>query len=151
MKGFGFILAVVLSTAAVIAVPADATTPQAQTLELTGHLTGPSTVAGTWTAAGFVDDAGSYTERFRFAGQTVHVEKVLVGSKGTFLLRAQAVAVWLDQCRVTFTAGSWQVVGGTGAYERLKAGGTPAATEDSFGDVCTGAVELTHVGQAHDD
>jgi hypothetical protein len=95
MSSFGRVVAVTLFAAAALAVPAQATAPQAQTIKMAGHLTGPNTIAGTWAGAGFVD--------------------------------------------------------GTGAYERLKGGGTPATVPGSFGDICTGAIEITHAGKAHDD
>src|SRR5919202_485344 len=104
-------IALIVIAVAVVAVPAHATAPQAQVLELTGIITGPDSVAGTWSGSGFVDDAGTYTETFRFAGNTVHVEKTLLGSQGTILLKAQAVTQWVSECEVRFTAGSWQIVG----------------------------------------
>src|SRR5215218_10360429 len=152
MLTFGYTWrAVVLAIAVVLAVaaPAAAMQPQATTFALHGHLTGPATTTGTWTSTGFVDDAGTYTETFRFAGGTIHVEKVLVGSKGTIVLRVDAVTEWIDACTATFRAGAWRVAAGTGAYEELKAGGAPAVEAGSFGDVCTGAVEIVHDGQAH--
>jgi hypothetical protein len=151
MNRFGQVVALMLLAAGALAVTAQASKPEAQTIQLTGQLTGPNTAAGTWTAAGFVDDAGTYEETFRFAGETIHVEKVLVGSKGTIVLRAQAVAVWIDACSVIFRAGSWSIVGGTGAYERLKGGGSAATTPTSFGDVCTGEVQIGHAGKVHED
>ena len=81
----------------------------------------------------------------------IHAQKVLVGSRGTIVLKVQAVVVWLSPCTVAFKAGSWQVVDGSGAYERLKGGGTPALTVDSVGDVCTGVIRVTHSGKAHSD
>ena len=99
--------------------PANATQPSAQVLELTGQLTGPSTITGTWTDRLRRRHRNVY-ETFRFAGETIHVEKVLVGSKGTIVFRVQTVVVWIDACTATFKAGSWQIVGGTGAYERLR-------------------------------
>lgn len=143
-------LAVVL-VALAAAAPAGATQPQPVTIAMNGHLTGPNTVAGPWVGTGVVDDAGTYTETFRFAGQTIHVQKVLVGAKGTIVLEVRAVVEWISPCTATFRAGSWRIVDGTGSYEDLQGGGTPATTPDSFGDICTGAVHVTHVGQAHDD
>jgi hypothetical protein len=75
---------------------------------------------------------------------------VLVGSKGTIVLRVQGVVVWLSPCTATFKAGSWRIVDGTGAYARLKGGGSPAAVPGSFGDICTGAIQITHDGEAHE-
>ena len=151
MNNFARGVALVVLAAAILAVPAQATKPQAQAFELIGNLSGPTTEEGTWTATGFVDDAGTYTGTFRFAGDSIHVEKVLVGSRGTIVLRVQTVVVWLSECTATFKAGSWQIVDGTGAYERLTGGGTPATEPGSFGDICTGEIQITHAGQAHDD
>ena len=134
-----------------VAAPAAATQPQATTFALDGHFTGPSTIAGTWTATGVVNDAGSYTETFRFAGETVHVEKLLTGSQGTIILRANAVVNWISACTATFRAGAWQITGRTGTYEGLTGGGAPAAEAAGYGDVCTGEIHLIHEGQAHID
>jgi hypothetical protein len=150
MKRFAHLVSLALVAAAVVVPIAQGTKPQDQTFETIGRLTGPDSAAGTWTGSGLVDDSGAYSETFRFAGRTIHAEKVLVGSQGTIVLRVQAVVVWLDECTATFKAGSWRIVDGTGAYEGLKGGGTPATTPDSFGNVCTGAIHVTHVGQAHD-
>lgn len=151
MKKLGPFVALIALMTAAVAVPAHATQPSAQVLELTGQLTGPSTITGTWTGTGFVDDTGTYTETFRFAGETIHVEKVLVGSKGTIVFRVQTVVVWIDACTATFKAGSWQIVGGTGAYERLKGGGTPGTTSASWGNVCTGEIRVAHAGEVHQE
>ena len=32
----------------------------------------------------------------------------------------------------------------------LKGGGSPNTTVESFGNVCTGAIDVVHVGAAHD-
>ena len=145
------LVALALPVTAALALPAAATRPQPQRIEMAGTLTGPSTAAGSWLATGFVTDSGTYTETFRFAGRTIHVEKVLVGSRGTIVLEGRGVVVWTSACTATFSAGSWRIVDGTGAYARLKGGGSPVTTPDSFGDVCTGVVRITHVGSAHSD
>ena len=144
-------VAVLACAGSAFAAAAQATKPQKQAIEMAASLTGSNTAAGTWTGTGPVDDAGTYRETFRFPGETIHAEKVLLGSKGTIVLRVQARVVWLSPCTVAFEAGSWQVADGTGAYQRLKGGGTPALTADSSGNVCTGAIHVTHAGWAHDD
>jgi hypothetical protein len=144
-------IALIVLTVAVVAVPAQATAPEPQILELTGVLTGPDSAAGTWSASGSVKDAGTFTQRFRFAGETVHDEKTLIGSQGTILLQVQAVVQFVSQCEARFTAGSWRIVGGTGAYAQLKGGGAPAATTASFANVCTGTLQITHAGQVQDE
>jgi len=133
------------------AVPASASTPEPVAIAMNGHFTRPNTVAGTWSASGAFTDSGTYTETFRIEGQSIHGEKVLVGTKGTLVLNAQGVVVFLTPTTVTFKAGSWEIVDGTGAYERLHAGGTPAGTPDSFADLATDVIHITHAGDAHDD
>jgi hypothetical protein len=145
------VVAVPFAVAAAMALPASATQPQAVQFELAGHITGPDSIAGTWSSTGAVIDGGTYTERFLFVGDTVHVEKTLVGSRGTIALAARATVVWTSPCTATFSAGSWHVAGLSGAYQSLEGGGSPAASATSFGDVCTGAIRITHVGSAHSD
>jgi hypothetical protein len=147
------ILLLVFAAAAttVGAMPASASVPQPVTIEMTGQLTGPNTVAGTWTASGAFTDSGTYTEMFELAGETIRGEKVLVGALGTMVMKARSVLVWTTPTTATFKAGSWEIAGGTGAYERLHAGGTPLAAPGSYGDVATGAVHVSHLGEAHFD
>jgi hypothetical protein len=129
-----------------LAAPAAATQRLPQEFETVGHLTSPGTAAGTWTGAGPVEAAGTYEETFRFAGNTIHSRKVLVGAGGTIVLEIRAVVVWLDACTAGFNAGSWHVFDATGAYGELKGGGAPAATVESFGNVCTGVIDVVHEG-----
>jgi hypothetical protein len=138
----------VFALATIVALPASAKTHELR-IELVGHLTGPNSIEGTWSSSGFVSDSGSYTETFEFVGDSIYVVKVLSSSSGTITLSVQAVAEWIDACIVTFSTGSWQIAAGTGAYERLKGGGAPAVEPGSFGNVCTGTVQETHVGRAH--
>jgi hypothetical protein len=135
--------------ALIVAVAADASPPRPLTLDLHGHLTGPDTLAGTWQAVGAFSDAGTYTETFRFAGRSIHVKKTLVGTAGTLRLRAEARVIWATPTTATFKSGNWRITSGTGAYRHLHAGGTPAATPDSFGDLATELVHIEHVGSAH--
>ncbi len=132
-----------------IAAPAAATPPETQRFETIGVLTGPSSAAGSWTGAGVAAGSGTYTETFRFAGGSMHGRKVLVGAAGTIVLDFHALVVFRDACTATFVAGAWQVADATGAYEGLKGGGSPATTAESFGNVCTGSVDVEHEGQAH--
>ena len=130
---------------------AAATQRAAQQFETLGQLTGPSTTAGTWTGVGLVDGSGTYTETFRFSGDTIHAQKVLVSAGGTIVLEIRAVVVWVDACTARFTAGSWHISEATGAYAGIKGGGTPAATVESFGNVCTGVADVVHAGTTNDD
>jgi hypothetical protein len=132
-----------------IAVPARATQPERQQIHTTGQLTGPTTAAGTWTSTGLVEAGGTYTETFRLAGETLHGRKVLVGGGGTIVLDTRAVVDFVDACTAIFHAGSWHIVEATGTFAGMSGGGTPAATATSTGNVCTGAIDVTHVGAAH--
>jgi hypothetical protein len=133
--------------------PADAAPPRPVTIALHGHLTGPTTVQGTWESSGAFSDSGTYTEVARFVGpssapRTIHVEQRMDGARGTFVIRADALVISLAPM-VQFAHGSWRMSSGTGAYEEVHAGGTPAVTPQSFGDLASGVVEVQHVGQAH--
>jgi hypothetical protein len=124
---------------------ATATAPAAVTIQMDGMLTGPTSVAGSWVATGAFDDAGTYVESVRFAGETVHVIKALTGGHGTITLEAEAVAVATSQTSLAFKAGSWRIASGTGDYASLKGGGNPAADPGSA-DLATGVVSITHRG-----
>jgi hypothetical protein len=152
----GKVCSTVLAVMALAIAPAaTASPPKPVTFDLHGHLTGPSTIAGDWQAFGAVSDSGTYTESFRFAGgsptmpRTVHTSKTLVGADGTLRLRAEAPIIWQSPTLATFKAGNWRITSGTGAYRHLHAGGTPAVTSDSFGDLATGLIHTEHVGRAH--
>ncbi len=142
-------MAVLVSGALVFAAQAAATPPESQTFVMTGQLTGPTSVAGTWTSTGLVDGSGTYTETVRFAGRSIHVEKVLRSAGGTIELRGRGVVEWVDACTARFRAGTWRISDATGAYADLRGGGTPVATTTSYANVCTGAVIITHEGVAH--
>ena len=142
------VLAVVLALA--FAAPAAATQPRPQQFRTIGQLTGADTAAGTWIGTGLIDGAGTYTETFRFAGGTIHAQKVLVSPTGTIVLETRGVIDWLDTCAVGFKAGSWHISDATGTYANLRGGGTPNTTVESFANVCTGAIDVQHVGAADD-
>ena len=129
-----------------LAAPASATQPQPQQFETIGQLTGPNTAAGAWTSAGVLVAAGTYTETVRFEGSSIHSQKVLVSADGTIVLDIRARVVWLDECTATFRAGNWHIARASGAYADLKGGGTPGTTLASFGNICTGSVDVVHSG-----
>jgi hypothetical protein len=79
---------VLVLLALAVAPAADASPPQPVTVDMHGHLTGPSTIEGTWTAYGAFTDSGTYTESFRLVGRTVHTTKLLSGARGTLQLHA---------------------------------------------------------------
>jgi hypothetical protein len=140
--------AVALGVAVTATLPtatAQATPPADVTFSLQGVINGPQTIAGTFTVSGAVSDSGTYTERFRFAGQTAHVTKVLVGGAGTIRIDARAVVVPTGPTTIGFAAGNWVVTGGTGAYAGLHAEGSSTGSAD----LASGAIEITHSGSAH--
>jgi hypothetical protein len=148
---------VTLSTVATVAVgalalvaaaPSGATTPDAIRIDLRGVVTGPDSFQGTFVASGVVSDSGTYAGTFRFAGSTLHVTKTLVGTKGTITLKTESVVVTTSPTMLSFKAGSWAVVSGTGAYADLHAIGTPAAASGASADLVTGAIRETHEGRA---
>lgn len=121
-----------------------AAAPEAFTIETHGVFTGPSSAAGAFVISGAVSDSGTYTETFRFAGSTIQVVKTLSGQAGTITLAAQGVVVWTSATTATFAAGHWQVVGGTGAYADLRAGGSPGAVGSA--DLAAGTSDVVHAG-----
>jgi hypothetical protein len=138
----------VAALALVTAAPSAATAPQPTRIDLNGIVTGPESFRGTFVASGVVNDSGSYAGTFRFAGNTIHVVKTLVGSKGTITLKTDAVVVPTSPTTIRFQAGHWNVVSGTGAYADLHATGAPAAAGGGSADLSTGAIRETHEGAA---
>jgi len=124
---------------------AQASPPADVTFSLQGVINGPQTIAGTFTVTGAVNDSGTYTERFRFAGQTAHVTKLLVGAAGTIRLDARAVVVPTGVTAIGFAAGNWIVTGGTGAYAGLHAEGSSTGSAD----LASGSISIIHDGTAH--
>jgi hypothetical protein len=121
------------------------------TIVMDGTLTGPNTIAGTWHSTGLIEASGTYTQEFRFAGNSIHDEKTLVSPQGTLAIKVQALFAVAPDGTVTFSKGSWQVVEATGAYEGLHAGGQPGAAAESFGSLATGQVHIRHDGSGHFD
>lgn len=119
------------------AAPAAATAPEPIQIDLNAVVTGPDSFRGTFIASGVVSDCGTYAGTFRFAGSTLHVMKTLVGTKGTITLKSEAVVVTTSPSTISFRAGVWAVVSGTGAYADLHAVGTPAAASGASADLVT--------------
>jgi hypothetical protein len=134
--------------ALVAAAPSAATGPEPIRIDLRGSVTGPDSFQGTFVASGVVNDSGTHAGTFRFAGSTIHVVKTLVGTMGTIKLTTEAVVVPTSPTSISFRAGSWRVVSGTGAYADLHAIGTPAAASGASADLVTGAIRETHEGRA---
>jgi hypothetical protein len=128
---------------------ASASSPEPVRIEAHGVFTGPDSTAGTFTISGAVSDSGTYVDRFRLAGKTLHVVKTLSGSGGTITLAAQAVVRWTSPTTATFFAGHWRFTLGTGAYADLIGGGYPGASGSA--NFATGTVVVVHEGQARAD
>jgi hypothetical protein len=114
-----------------------------------GTLTGPNSIVGTWRSSGLIEASGTYSQEFRFAGNSIHDLKTLVSPDGTVVIKVQALFTVAPDGMVTFSKGSWQVVKATGAYEGLHAGGEPGAAAESFGNLATGQVHIRHDGSGH--
>lgn len=147
MNRFVILILGLVALTAIVPAGAAADAPEPVTIDLHGILTGPSSIAGTWTASGAITDSGTYSETIALRGSTVHVVKQLESQLGTIVLSARAVLVWTSPTRAVFHAGQWRFVSGTGAYESLKGGGSPAA--EGFVDLELGTISLTHTGLAH--
>jgi hypothetical protein len=143
------VLAVVVAAFLGSARPASASTERHEVaLHLVGTIVGPATVTGTWSATGAVQDHGTYTEVFNFNrdGTVVDVGKVLTGQHGTIVYHAHAHVVAVSDTRRGFVRGTWRIEFGTGAYTGLHGGGRPATTADSWADLASGQVDVTHEG-----
>jgi len=140
--------------------PTDRSKSSALRIELNGQFDpATSTVSGTWQATGAITGTGRYFEHVTFTGQPVpgaqgvpiHLSKLLWNQTGSILLRVDALTDVSPAGIATFPGGSWRVVGGTGAYADLRAGGRPAATDDSFASLVTGQVHIVHAGSLRQD
>lgn len=145
-----------------LAAVAGATPPTPVTIQTDGHFTTivrdgqtvSGTLEGVWSATGTVTDSGTYTEVWRIVGDTAHCREILAGSRGSIFMERRAVIEWVvPGVSGFFGGGSWQIVGGTGAYERLRGGGggPQSHTPDSFGDFATNVVHEVQLGSAHFD
>ena len=140
---------VVVAIAAFLAGTASAIAPQPVTLAMTGAIVGPGTVQGMFSASGAIADSGTYVETFRIVGSTIHVTQEFAGGKGAIVVNAEAIVVYTSATTVSFRSGHWQIASGTGDYDRLRAGGSPASSPTSTVDLATGRVTVTHLGTVH--
>jgi hypothetical protein len=99
-------------------------------------------LAGTFAAAGAMTEAGSFVNSsliMRGAGDprvvTVHVTQRFDGAHGTFTLRADITQTATSVPGVLADEGTWALIGGTGAYERLSGSGRVTGTADGNRDV----------------
>ncbi|HZA35841.1 MAG TPA: hypothetical protein VE505_12975 [Vicinamibacterales bacterium] len=118
--------------------------PQPFSVETAGSFTSATSVAGTFTTAGAVTDAGSYTEDFSLSGNTIHAVKTLQGTHGTLVIAVTAVVGSPTSTTVSFRAGHWRIVSGTGAFTGLRGGGSPGAS--GLADLAVGTVQFAHEG-----
>jgi hypothetical protein len=137
---FGALLAAALA----VAIPAMAGAPDHVSVVMHGGLTGPNSVAGTYTVSGAIEDAGTYVETFRFAGTSIHGVKTLTGNAGTVTLVADAVIRWTSPTTAVLFAGHWRFVGGSGVYQDIQGGGSPAVIGSA--DLAAGTVNVVHEG-----
>lgn len=130
--------------ALLVALPAAASAPQPVSVAMHGALTGPDSVAGTYSTSGAFEDSGTYVETFRFAGSSIHGVKTLSGRDGTMTLVAEAVVRWESATEVTLFAGHWRFASGTGAYAGIQGGGFPGVVGSA--NLATGEVQVVHLG-----
>jgi hypothetical protein len=123
-------------------------------MQLTGFdpATGAGTQAGSFVAAGAINDAGAATATFtlvpagggcgRLAGT-----HVFTGSSGTISVHTEALACPFPPISPprSFVRGRWRVVGGTGAYAGLAGRGRIVAT----GDFATGVITIARDGKVN--
>jgi hypothetical protein len=134
----------VAAVALLAAFPAAASAPQPVSVVMHGALTGPDSVAGTFTISGAFDDSGTYVETFRFAGASIHGVKTLSGRNGTITLVAEAVVRWESATDATLFSGHWRFESGTGAYAAIQGGGFPGVIGGA--DLAAGTVDVRHDG-----
>lgn len=115
--------------------------------------TGEGTQAGTFAAAGAVNDAGSATAEFRVvpgdAGCGVLTgPHTFTGANGaiTVFTRASVCPFPPSTPPRSFARGKWRVVGATGAYEGLQGQGRVYATAD----FTNGEITIARDGQVND-
>ena len=121
-------------------------------LQVTGFVpaTGAGTLAGTFIAAGAVNEAGSVAAAFTLVpvkGGCGHLTgtHVLTGAAGTLSVRTNALACPYPPSSPprSFVRGKWHVVGGTGAYAGVDGKGRIIAT----GDFGTGEITIARDGK----
>ena len=97
--------------------------------------------AGTFSAAGAIAESGAFVNSSFILGEsgvpgvvTVHVTLRFFGAAGSFSLRADIDQSATGDPGVLADVGTWQVLGGTGAYERLRGEGRVSGTADDPSD-----------------
>lgn len=109
-----------------------------------GVITGPTSVAGTFTLSGPFSDSGTYVESFRIEGLSIRGVKTISGSRGTATLVVTAVLRWTSPTTAELDAGHWRLSSGTGDYKGLLGGGSPGGAGSA--SLATGQVQVVHSG-----
>ena len=126
---------------------AEATPPTPVTITIDQHLTGPTTLAGTFTASGAISDSGDYAEEFRLAPSgAIQGTKTLTSPLGSITLRSVGRLVFTGPTTAEIE-GRWVILSGTGAYSRLHGQGSTTVSVDFE----TGTAVAIHEGVAHFD
>jgi hypothetical protein len=134
----------VVASFALAEAPALAGAPEAFSIETTGRFTSSTSVAGTFSTSGAITAAGSYTEEFRLVGETIQAVKTLHSTDGTLIITVTAVVESPNPTTVSFDAGHWHIVSGTGAFSGAHGGGSPGAS--GIADLAAGTVQFSHDG-----
>jgi hypothetical protein len=126
--------------------PVQATPPEPLNIEANLYLTGEDSASGSFEITGLITDAGTAFEVFFIADDTIHGVKTMVGSMGTIIIHFQARLTWTS-LTTGVAEGSYVIVSGTGAYEKLHAVGETYAELD----LVTGNILASYTGWAHID
>jgi hypothetical protein len=117
-------------------------------------LTGPNTQAGTFVAAGAVNDAGSANAEFTVTPRKhnrgeLRGTHVFTGSNGTITLKTVALVYPFPPPTPprSFAQGRWWILGATGAYAGLEGRGKIFATAD----FTSGQVTILRPGKVRRD
>ena len=101
---------------------------------------GPS--PGIFSATGAIAESGTFVNSSVIFGRgrasdavTVRVTQRFDGARGTFTLRADITETATADPNVLADDGTWEIIGGTGAYETLQGGGRLKGTADDNRDL----------------
>jgi hypothetical protein len=144
---FTSILIVLGVALSVLSAQVYATKPEEVVFTFDFVFTGPDSAAGTFTAEGAIEDAGTGYEVFRYTDEgTLQGTKVLEGDEGTITLRFNLEIIPTGPTTAR-TEVHWVVQSGTGAYENIHGAGTGAAVVDFLAGTLAG----TFCGKVHVD
>jgi hypothetical protein len=129
-----------------MASPVAASQPEEVVITLDLYFTGPDTAAGTFSATGAVNDSGSVSQQFMFAGRTAHGLKTIEGSEGTITIRFD-VRLTPTGPTTAVAEGRFVILSGTGSYANLRGAGSTFIEADFVSGTLIG----TYSGRAHYD